>query len=75
MSDIQQAFAMIQNGFENEQSKIERFIKWTASNSYVGSLNKVDKSHQDLFETTTSNLETLISTWFLLGNPVVGTGQ
>ena len=75
MSDIRQAFAMIQNGFENEQSEIERFIKWTASNSYVGSLNKVDKSHQDLFETTTSNLEALISTWFMLGNPVVGTGQ
>ena len=75
MSDIRQAFAMIQNGFENEQSQIERFIEWTASNSYVGSLNKVDKSHLDLLETTTSNLEAIISRWFLLGKPVVSTGQ
>ncbi len=75
MSDIRQAFVTIQNGYEYQRNQIERFIAWTASNSYVGSLFKVDKGHLDLLETTTSNLEAIISSWFLLGKPVVSTGQ
>lgn len=75
MSDIRQAFVMIQNGYEYEQNQVKRFIAWTASNSFVGSLHKVDKSHPNLLETTTLNLEAIISSWFLLGKPFVGTGQ
>ena len=66
-SDIRKAMTVIQNGFEYDENQVKSFIAWTSSNSFIGSLHKVDKGLPNLIETTTSNIEAIIRGWFHLG--------
>ena len=67
-SDIQSAFTRIQNSYKFDQIEVDKFISWTSSNSYFGSLQKIAYNIPNLRENTINNLERILKIWFHLAS-------
>ena len=63
IGDLKDAVKSICEGTKPSAEQIEAFKSWTISQSFLGSLGKIDPNNQELKSETIQNLENLFRSW------------